>query len=736
MANKKSLEKKRFPVIGMMCTVCAGSVEKALLSLPGVEEVEVSFADGSVSVSWNPRITDPEKMKAAVEHAGYEMVVENDDTQAVEEQDRLENEEYRSMRRKTILAWVITLPLSVICMVHLHFPYDSWIYMVMTLAVMTVCGAGFYRRGFNSLVAGAPTMDTLVALSTLASFIFSLFNTIYPDAAADKGFAGGLYYEGAAMIITFVLSGKLMEKRSRRDTGRAIRALMGMQPATALRVDADGSMREVKIAEIRRGDSICVRPGERIPVDGAVTEGESSVDESMLTGEPIAVEKHAGESVTAGTLNGNGRLIVRAEKVGAETELARIIRSVREARNSKAPVQHLTDRISKIFVPTVIALAIVTFLLWEFVGDNPAMALVCSVSVLVIACPCALGLATPTAIMAGIGRGALKGILVKDATALELLSRTDTILLDKTGTITEGDPKVTDSIFSAKFDRNEISAALYGAETLSTHPLASALNKYFKESEVSPIAVEDYRYIPGEGMTFRAGGREYRAGSAALAAEGGDSGIAEAVDRWLGEGAGVVVLLRDGKAAAAFKVSDTLRPGIRETIERLSNAGREVWLLTGDNEATAMHTAREAGIRNVRSGMMPADKLRFVSDLRKKGHVVAMAGDGINDAEALAEADVSVAMGTGSDIAIEVAQLTLASGNINALPYAISLSQKTIKIIRENLFWAFIYNVAGIPIAAGALSFAGVTLTPMFASAAMAASSVCVVVNSLRLTRS
>lgn len=733
MAKNKEVT-KTFPVVGMMCAVCANTVKTTLSRVPGVENAEVNFAAGNATVTYDAGKTDADIMAKALNEAGYTLIVESDEQKAVEEKERADAHEYKSMVTRVWTSWILSVPIAVLCMVHIHFPAESWIYMALTLVVMCYCGAGFFKRGFKSLFSGAPTMDTLVAVSVSVSFLFSAFNTIWPELLTSSGYNADLYYEGAVMIITFVLTGKMMELRARRNTGTALRALMGLQPQTAVLIEADGSEREVPVSEILPGMNVLVRPGERIPVDGKVTGGVSSVDESMLTGESQRVEKTEGSRVTAGTLNGNGILQIRADKVGADTELARIVRSVRNAQNSKAPVQRLVDRISTWFVPTVMTISVIVFLFWWIVIGNIAEALIFGVSVLVIACPCALGLATPTAIIAGIGRGASNGILVKDATALELLDKTDYIVLDKTGTITTGHPEVTDVIWKSD-DTGLLSAVAYGAELKSTHPLADALCSYFKQKGVMPVMPQSFEYVPGKGMKFTAEGKDYQLGSVSLLRNSGDDELLQKVDEMASTGAGLVVFEADGKIVALFKVSDSLQPDIPETVKKLESNNMKVVLLTGDREATAKYVAREAGIDEVVAETMPADKFSYVAGLRKEGHVVTMVGDGINDAEALAEADVSVAMGGGSDIAIETAQLTLVAGKLYVLPVAFNLSRKTLRIIKENLFWAFIYNVIGIPLAAGAFVWAGFYLTPMFASAAMALSSVCVVTNSLRLTK-
>lgn len=759
MANKKSVDKKAiFPVTGMMCAVCAGAVQKTLSNLPGVDSAEVNFAAASVTVEWNPAVTDPAKMEKAVADAGYGLIVEADEEKAVEEKDRADAREYALMKRKTIVAWVLTVPMSVLCMTHVHFPGESWIYMLVTLLVMFWCGSGFYVRGFKSLFAGSPTMDTLVALSTLVSFLFSAVNTVFPDMLAAHGFAADLYYEGAAMIVTFVLTGKLMELRSRRNTGAALRALMSIQPPFAMVKGSDGTPSRMKVSEIKEGMVVIVTDGERVPVDGEVTAGTANVDESMLTGEPVAVEKREGDKVTAGTIITKGNVEVKALKVGKDTELARIIRSVREAQSSKAPVQKLVDKISSVFVPTVIALSIITFIIWAIIGNYP-MAIVTAVSVLVIACPCALGLATPTAIMVSVGRGAREGILVKDATALELLSKVNVVALDKTGTLTEGHPKVMsyavtldeEQNIDAKSDATDaerkLFGAVYAAELKSTHPLAESLCDFFKNRNIVPEEIADYEYTPGKGMTFSWNGHRMEIGGLTPAEEKkgapfmkemvtADKGKALPSNPETDGNVGSPIVVRvDGVPAACFLIADALKRDACKSIEEIQKKYAEVILLTGDRKATADHIAASVHIHRVEAQLMPADKLRIIKELRESGKVVAMAGDGINDAEALAEADVSIAMGGGSDIAIETAQLTIVNGSLAKLPKAFALSKKTLRIIKENLFWAFIYNVIGIPVAAGVLSGVGILLTPMFASAAMALSSVCVVTNSLRLSR-
>lgn len=748
MENKEFIKNKKdgvtrsavYPVTGMMCAVCANTVEKTIAGMPGVDKAEVNFAAGTVDVQWHPAETDPEAMARALDKAGYALIVEDNQAKADMEAERREMAHYRDLKRRMILAWVVTVPLCMLCMAHIHFPADSWIYMALTFFVMFYCGLGFYRRGLRAIAAKAPSMDTLVAVSTLVSFLYSAFNTAFPHLLESHGISADVYYEGAAMIIAFVLTGKYMETRSRRHTGDALRALMGLQPTDAVLVDADGTTRTVAVSDIRPGDRVLIRPGDRMPVDGVVSDGVASVDESMITGEPIPVEKSEGAEVTAGTICVNGTVTVTARRVGAATELARIIAGVRRAQSSKAPIQRLVDRISAIFVPTVMTIALITFIIWILIGSQYLpQAMVCAISVLVIACPCALGLATPTAIMVGIGRGASQGILIKDAAALEQMAHTDVVVLDKTGTLTTGKPEVSGVWWSDAVDedtRRRTLDVLYAVERLSTHPLADAVTRYLEASSAGhDVKIDDYSYEAGRGIKCVNDGVRYEIGSAALADTSTDLQLRMHIADELRRGHSMMVVMRDGILAAVVGVSDSIRPEATTMIRELNKRHITTVLLTGDNESAARTVAAAVGITQVKAGLMPQQKLEEIRRLQHEGKVVAMVGDGINDAEALAAADVSVAIGGGSDIAIESAQLTLAGGRIASLPTALALSAATLRVIRQNLFWAFIYNVIGIPLAAGVFWPLGFTLTPAFASAAMALSSVCVVTNSLRLNK-
>ncbi|MCH5345578.1 MAG: copper-translocating P-type ATPase [Muribaculaceae bacterium] len=738
--SRNKIESGFFPVTGMMCAVCAGTVESTVLHCDGVKSATVNFASAEVAIEWDPAVTSPEAIAREVERAGYVMIVENSAAKAIEEKERIEARDYKALRTGLILAWVLTLPIATVCMAHIHFPGSDYFLMVMTLVVMVVCGSRFYKSGVKNLLGGHPTMDSLVALSTAVSFLFSAFNTFFPAFFNDHGMPADLYYEAAAMIIAFVLTGKFMETRARRNTGGAIRALMGLQPAEAQLIDANGNITTIDINRVKIGDRLVVRPGDRIPVDGTVVAGLSSVDESMLTGEPAGVEKTAGAHVSAGTMNLNGTLTIEATAVGTTTELSRIIECVRVAQGSKAPVQRLVDKISNYFVFTIIAISALTFVIWMAVApDNLSLAILTSVSVLVIACPCALGLATPTAVMVGIGRGARIGILIRQAAALEQLAKVDTLAIDKTGTLTEGKPRVTATRFVDN-DNATFIRAIWTLERLSVHPLAMALVEWAEPSVDTRVAADDnvaFDYHAGLGIVGTVNDVEYWIGNEALAEREGAAvpeDFAALAAEWAREGAGIVFGGVKGKTLGVIKVNDTIRPDAAATVEQLKSMDIKTVLLTGDRLSTARYIGREAGITDIEAGLMPADKQRIVSELRQQGNFVAMAGDGINDSQALAEADVSIAMGGGSDIAMEVAQLTIVSGRLAYIPRAITLSKATLRIIRQNLFWAFIYNVIGIPVAAGIFyPVYGWLLSPMIASAAMAFSSVCVVLNSLRL---
>ena len=737
MSGKEIHTKETFQVLGMSCAVCALNVETTLGAQEGVYEAKVNFAGSTVLVDYNPQVITPVELQKAVEAAGYELVVEN--TEDTDQADRLQREEFLALKRKTIGAIVLAIPVFVIGMFFMHMPYGNWIMLAFTIPVMAFFGRDFFVHAYMQLKHGRANMDTLVAVSTGVAFLFSLFNTIWPEYWTSRGLEAHVYYEAAAVIIALILLGRLLEAKAKFSTSTAIKKLMGLQPKTVTKILADGSEEEVPIREVAVGDVLVVKPGEKIPVDGEVTEGASFVDESMITGESIPVEKVKGQPVYAGTINEKGSFRFRADKVGGETVLANIIRMVQEAQGSKAPVQKLVDRIAGIFVPVVMGIAVITFIVWMLIGGDLAFthALLTSITVLVIACPCALGLATPTAIMVGIGKGAEHNILIKDAESLELMYRVNAIVLDKTGTITEGKPVVTDIHWTPGAEDERYQSILLEIERRSEHPLADAVVQKFKEKVVNEISVSDFENQTGKGVTAKVGDKVYLVGNRALLEVSHvilDDDNEKLAVRWEGDGKTVVFFAGEGRVLALVAIADKIKESSRQAVTTLHEKGIDVYMLTGDNALTARAVADQVGIRHFKAEVMPGEKANFVEALQHEGKVVAMVGDGINDSQALAQADVSIAMGKGSDIAMDVAKVTLITSDLNVIPRAIALSHQTVRAIRQNLFWAFIYNIIGIPLAAGVLyGINGFLLNPMIAAAAMAFSSVSVVTNSLRI---
>lgn len=734
MEKDKALRQATFPVNGMMCAVCAGVVEKTARQTEGVVHADVNFAAMSLNVEWDPKLTDPETISKEIAKAGFDMIVTADEEDALEKQEAADREAHSLLKRRVWIAWALTIPLSALCMGGISFPGSNWVMMLLAFAVILVCGRHFYINGIRSAFRLAPNMDTLVTLSTFISFTFSLFNTVFADFWEKRGFDSVLYYEASAMIIAFVLTGKLMETQARKNTGEAIRGLMSLQSTTARKVTADGELQIVPTSSLREGDKIVVPPGEKIPVDGEVAIGVSAVDESMLTGESVPIEKKTGAKVSAGTMNLTGGLTIDVERIGKATLLGQIIDSVKKAQGSKAPVQKLADKVSAVFVPIVVGISIVTFVVWMLVGGNEtfALALLSSISVLVIACPCALGLATPTAIMVGIGKGAQNHVLIKDATALELLSKTNVVALDKTGTLTEGKPEVTEDTWISD-PTAEFLAAIYSLEQQSSHPLALAVSQWLSKNDIKPTPITRVEQLVGKGAVGYCNGKKYWIGSAVLAAEADCLTISQANENGT-EGHSMIYAGIDSRLVLILRISDNIKPDAKEIVEHLRREDVKAILLSGDNKNAVSTIAEQIGISKFAGELLPIDKQNYIRQLKVDNKKVAMVGDGINDSVALAEADVSIAMGTGSDIAIDTAQVTIVDGRLSRLPYAIHLSRMTMNTVKQNLFWASVYNLIGIPIAAGLLYPAfGITLNPMIASAAMALSSVCVVGNSLRL---
>lgn len=731
----RETETKVLPVLEMSCAVCAGNVESTVQALSGVEKASVNFAAGTLTVTYNPSVITLEVMQAAVQAAGYDLIVEAEDPVAMQEEKARMH--YKILRRNTIGAWTLSIPLALLGMVFMHVPFGNWIMMVLALAIMIFFGRSFYVNGVRHALKGKANMDTLVALSTSIAFLFSLFNTLCPGFWLGKGLEPHVYYEASGVIVAFVLLGKLMEERAKNSTSSAIKGLMGLQPKTA-RLVTDGREEEVPISNLQVGNVVSVRPGEKIPVDGTLLQGSSSVDESMLSGEPIPVEKNAGDRVLAGTINQKGAFTMEATSVGGTTVLAQIVQMVQSAQGSKAPVQRIVDKISGIFVPVVVLLSFLTFVCWLVIGGESyfSYALLSAVSVLVIACPCALGLATPTALMVGMGKGAEQHILIKDAFALENLCKVDTVVLDKTGTLTEGVPVVTDSYWISD-DNIRYLDVLYTAEQKSEHPLASAILCWLEESGAKVCEAENFESLTGRGVRIQVEGVTYWAGSQGLLdifQAGIPEKVRKQIGQWQEDGQSVVFYGQETRLLAVLAISDRIKPTSAEAVKELKKQGIEVHLLTGDGVRTAERVAATLDIGYYKAEVMPNDKEEYIISLQQQGKKVAMVGDGINDSQALARADVSIAMGKGTDIAMDVAMVTLITSDLLLLPGAIRLSKQTVRLIYQNLFWAFIYNVIGIPLAAGVLfPINGLLLNPMLASAAMAFSSVSVVLNSLRL---
>lgn len=729
------IEKKIYPVLGMHCAGCANNVERTVKGLDGVVNGAVNLAANNLSVEFDSGKITPEQIHEAVKKAGYDLIVEEDN--ALERQEEEQKERFGKLKMKTIGAWLFSVPVAVLGMFFMHMPYVNFIMLVLSLPVLVYFGNSFYVNAWKQLKIGRSNMDTLVALSTSIAFLFSLFNTFFPDFWYNRGLEPHVYYEAATVIIAFVLLGKLMEEKAKGNTSSAIRKLMGLQPKTA-RLIKDGKEEDVLITLLQANDLISVRPGEKIPVDGTVVDGSSYVDESMITGEPIPVEKTSGEHVLAGTINQKGSFTLRVEKTGKETVLAHIIRMVQEAQGSKAPVQRIVDKVTSIFVPTVLGIAILTFVVWMVLGgmDDFSYAILSAVSVLVIACPCALGLATPTALMVGIGKGASNHILIKDAVALEQMCKVNTVVFDKTGTLTEGHPTVSGWLWAQAEDTN-YKSILLSAEQKSEHPLAEAIVEALQAENIQPATVSSFESMTGRGIKVEVDHEIYWVGSHKLLitfnAEVKDV-LEDMLTQYEREAKSIVYFGKGNELLAVIAISDQLKPTSLPAIKQLKANGIYVCMLTGDGHETAQAVAGELDIDRFISDALPSDKEEVVKQLQSEGRVVAMVGDGINDSQALARADVSVAMGRGTDIAMDVAMVTLMTSDLLMLPKAFKLSRQTVKLIRQNLFWAFIYNLIGIPIAAGILfPINGLLLNPMLASAAMAFSSVSVVLNSLSL---
>lgn len=735
MANKDIVQ-ETFPVLGMSCASCSARVEKTLNHQPGVRKAVVNYASAMATVEYDLQNCSPETLQQAVQAAGYDLLIKQDENMP-DEVEQAHDKKYRALKFRTTWAIALSVPVMLIGMFFMDMPYANPVMWLLSTPIVFWLGRGFFASAWKQLKHGSANMDTLVANSTGIAYLFSLFNMLFPEFWLERGIHPHVYFEAASVIIAFILLGRLLEKKAKGNTSSAIRKLMGLQPKTVTVITGSSSERIVPIEQIRPGDIILVKPGERIAVDGIVTEGSSYVDESMLSGEPVAVAKQKDAKVFAGTINQKGSFRFSAEKVGTDTLLAKIIHMVQDAQGSKAPVQQLVDRIAAIFVPVIIGIAVLSFVAWILLdGQNGfTHGLLALVTVLIIACPCALGLATPTAIMVGIGKGAERGILIKDAESLEIAKKIDTVVLDKTGTVTEGKPVVGDWIQAAQAaDTEDI---FYSLEKLSEHPLAEAVVRHFRNART--VKIDNFESITGRGVRGEWNGKTYYAGNRKLLEEHRISisqSLCEGVARLTADAQTVIWFADHEKALAIAGITDRIKPTSIQAVSELQSAGIEVYMLTGDNEATAQEIARKAGILHYKAGVLPQEKAAFIGNLQKNGKKVAMVGDGINDSAALAQADLSIAMGGGSDIAMDVAKMTIISSDLTKIPEALKLSKLTVRTIRQNLFWAFIYNIIGVPVAAGVLyPVNGFLLNPMIAGAAMAFSSVSVVTNSLRLKR-
>jgi len=753
---------------GMSCAACATNIEKAIRSVPGVIDCNVNFGAEQANIKYDRSLANLEKIQTAIASAGYssdslqkEILSEEDDAEKASRQAL-----QRKLSLKVVVGGVISIFLflgSLPMMTGLNLPLipsflqNPWVQLVLTTPVVFWCGGSFYRNGWKTLKRHTATMDTLIALGTSAAYLYSLFVTIFPKFFIAQGLIPHVYYEVAAIVITLILLGRLLENRARGQTSEAIRKLIGMQARDA-RVIRDGKEIDVPIAEVRINDVILVRPGEKIPVDGEVITGASTVDEAMVTGESLPVKKQPGDEVIGATINGAGAFQFRVTRVGNDTFLAQIVKLVQQAQGSKAPIQRLADQVTGWFVPAVIAIAIATFIIWFNFTGNLTLATTTMVGVLIIACPCALGLATPTSVMVGTGKGAENGILIKGADSLELAHKIKTIVLDKTGTLTQGKPTVIDFVtVNGTANGNEIKLLQLAAtvERNSEHPLASAVVKYAQSQEVSLIDAKNFVAIAGSGVQAVVSNQLVQIGTQRWLTELGINtmSLQQYKDTWETAGKTAILIAVDGELQGIMSIADALKPSSTAVVKALQNLGLEVVMLTGDNRKTAEAIALQVGIQRIFAEVRPDQKAAIILSIqgeigdrgaqRKNFHkfslltqhsIVAMVGDGINDAPALAQADVGIAIGTGTDVAIAASDITLISGDLQGIVTAIQLSRATINNIRQNLFFAFIYNVIGIPIAAGILfPIFGWLLNPIIAGAAMALSSLSVVSNALRL---
>lgn len=730
----KTTIKRQIPVLQMGCASCANRIATTVQALNGIVSAEVNYASAMLYLEFLPKIITLSEVQKAVQDAGYDLFIEEEANEN-KTLSLIQEEKMTTLKNKTIWALLLALPIVIIGMFFMEMPYANEIMWILSTPVVFGLGNRFFINAWKQARHRTANMDTLVALSTGVAYIFSVFNTLFPEYWHQKGLHGHVYFEAAAVVIAFILLGKWLEENAKSNTSTAIKKLMALQPNEVTLWLDNEQQKVIPIAQVKVGDKLLVKPGERIAVDGVVISGDSYVDESMLSGEPIPVLKMANEKVWAGTLNQKGSLVFKAVQIGSETLLAHIVKTVQEAQGSKAPIQKKVDFIASIFVPVVMAIAVLAFVLWWTLGGENGFTqgIMALVTVLVIACPCALGLATPTAIMVGVGKGAENGILIKDALSLELAQKIDTIVLDKTGTITEGKPKVTEELWRST--DSQLRSILLSIESQSEHPLAEAVVHYMQG--VPMISITNFVSVTGQGVRAKVEGEEYFVGNPSFLKANQikiNEDFLQKSTIWEAEAKTVIGFANATNVLALLAISDEVKPTSVTAIHELKQMGIAVYMLTGDAEKAAQAMAAQTGITHYKGGVLPQQKADFIKELQAQGKTVAMVGDGINDSTALAQADVSIAMGKGSAIAMEVANMTLMTSDLHKIPQAIRLSKATVATIHQNLFWAFIYNVIGIPIAAGILfPFNGFLLNPMLAGAAMALSSVSVVSNSLRL---
>jgi Cu2+-exporting ATPase len=723
----------------MSCASCALSIQTILSAQKGVKSAVVNLAMEQVVVEYEPQLIDPACMVKVVNGIGYKLIT--DRSISAGDQEHNQNRRLERLKYNTLMSVAFSIPVVLISMVFHQISYSHWIMLVLAVPVLAIFGREFFIIAWKRALHFSSNMDTLVALGTGTAFLYSTFNTVFPEFLQSRGFVPYVYFDASVVIISFILMGRYFEERAKQRTTGAIRKLIGLGVKTA-RVIRNGIEKEMLISKIIVGDTLVIRPGEKIPTDGKVTEGDSFIDESMITGESVPVQKKAGDFVIGATINQTGSLKILAEKVGSETMLAQIIKLVQEAQGSRAPVQRLVDKVAAVFVPGVIGIAILTFITWSIwhPASGSPIALICAITVLVIACPCALGLATPTALMVGLGKAAEHGILIRDAESLETACIIDTIVLDKTGTITVGKPTVAEIVWDENnIDHSTVEDAIVSIESRSEHPFAAALVNHLKKQDFIPHEIVGFESTTGKGVSAFVGNDVYHIGSKSYILENNGQFTKTFLEKdaeLRRQAQSLIYVTKNRNVVALFSVTDTIKPSSASAVSELKNMGIEIHMLSGDTVAITSHMAAKAGIDHFKGEVTPEGKSDYVRQLKDKGRRVAMVGDGINDSPALALADIGIALGTGTDIAMESAQITLIGGDLEKIISAIRLSRKTVKTIRQNLFWAFFYNVISIPVAAGILyPFTGFLLNPMIAGAGMALSSVSVVTNSLRLKR-